>query len=54
MKRKIHYHKTFDRKIMDCQKNVICSNVKVEVIFYDKLKKKFLAESLNKMIYKYN
>ena len=36
---KPHYHKTFDRKIMDCQQMLFVQYGKVEVIFYDKSKK---------------
>ena len=44
---KPHYHKTFDRKIMDCQQMLFVQYGKVEVIFYDKSKKEISNTILN-------
>ncbi len=44
---KPHYHKTFDRKIMDCQQMLFVQFGKVEVIFYDKLKNQISSSILN-------
>ena len=43
---KPHYHKTFDRKIMDCQQMLFVQYGKVEVIFYDKSKKEISSTKL--------
>ena len=44
---KPHYHKTFDRKIMDCQQMLFVQFGKVEVIFYDELKNQISSSILN-------
>jgi hypothetical protein len=38
-----HYHKIFDRKIVDCQQMLYVQFGKVEVIFYDMLKNKIAS-----------